>query len=467
MIVVGAGLVGTALAIHLAQAGFEVQVYEGRSDPRQVQPKFDRSINITLCERGFRALEPIGLTDVIRQLCIPVYGRMMHSVDGELSFQPYGNNDEALYSIRRYDLNRILLDHADQFENIDIHFNQKCLDVDLETATLQLQNRETGEISEQQGDRIFGTDGAYSIIRSRMQRLKRFNYSQIYWDHGYKEAILPPTNKGEWPLKKDALHIWPRDGFMLIAFPNKDFSFTITLHLPYEGEISYESLTTLADYQELFTTYFPDVLPLMAPHLMSYVNNPIESMVTIKCFPWAYKDKVLLLGDACHAIYPFYGQGANAGFEDCHLLMGYMQKYPNDWSTMLREYQTHRKPNTDAIADLSMEHFATLAKLVGDPKFRLRSEIERKIEHLVPDYVALYNNISFTSMPYIEAKNREYKNREIIDQLLTVEGIEEKLDQPETENLILSLLNNGSFNDRISSSVWQNSNVHFNHTVMA
>lgn len=441
MIVLGAGLVGTVLSVHLAKAGFEVEVYDSRPDPRQIEPKFDRSINITLCERGFRALESIGMNEVILKMCVPLYGRVIHNLEGDLSYQQYGNNEEALYAIRRHDLIQVLLEHADKYENVNFHFNQKCVNVDLDAVTLDLQDRETGKVSQKQTRHIFGTDGARSVIRNEMQQQKRFNYSQTYWSHGYKEAILPATNHNEWPLKENALHIWPRNGFMLIAFPNLDHSFTVTLHLPYEGEISYSSLSTVDDYNTFFKAHFPDIMPLMAPHLASYVNNPIESLVTIKSFPWTYKDSFVLLGDACHAIYPFYGQGANAGFEDSQILMNYLQKYPEDRLAAFQAYEKHRKPDTDAIADLSMEHFSVLAKSVSDPKFQLRKKIERKLEYLFPGYAALYNNISFTSMPYNEAWRIEDANQEIIKKLLAVEGIEGKLEQPEINEFIVSLVN--------------------------
>ncbi|MCB0094698.1 MAG: FAD-dependent monooxygenase [Caldilineaceae bacterium] len=439
IVIIGAGLVGAVLAMHLAQAGFEVKLYEQRGDPREIEPQLDRSINITLCERGFRSLDLIGVGDLIRKLCIPIYGRVIHTVEGE-AYQPYGNRNEAIYSIGRYDLNCILLDCAARHEKIDLCFNHKCLDIDMHTATLKIQNEITGQIQDIQASQIFGADGAYSTVRQKMQRLKRFNYSQTYLNGGYKELILPATEWGDWPLQNNAIHMWPQDNFMLLAFPNLDGTFTCTLHLPFEGQISHASITTYEDYYYLFANYFPDILSMIAPHLTRYVENPIETLITIKCFPWTFKDKIALIGDACHAIYPFYGQGSNAGFEDCQILLECLKADHGDWGAALPKYETRCKVNMDIIADLSAEHFEVLQKSIGDPTFRLRKKLERKLQLLHPDYASLYHNVSFTCMPYTEALRLEQKNSVLIEQLLAVEGIEDKLDSPEMDSYILSLL---------------------------
>ena len=436
IIIVGAGLVGSLLSIYLARAGFKVHIYERHQDPRQNNRKPGRSINITLCERGFHALDKVGLGNSVREFCIPVYGRTIHAQNGELTYQPYGNNREAIYSIERGQLSGILLNFVEAEENIKCHFNQKCLDIDLPTTTLKLCNSETGEISQVQGERIFAADGAYSIVRQKMQRLKRFNYSQEYLDQGYKEIIIPARKDGNWALDKNSLHIWPRDNFMLIGFPNLDGSFTLSLHLPYEGTISHNSVASYQDLYHLFKTYFLDVLPLVESSLKDYFNHPPEAMITIKCYPWTYQDKVALIGDASHAIFPSYGQGANSGFEDCQVFQECLEKHPGNWRAIFKEYETLRKPNTDAIADLCIEHFTILRKLVGDPKFILKSKIERKLQELYPNYASLYHNISFTCMPYLEALNLEQMQQSIINKIAEIDQIEDKLNNSNFQPLL-------------------------------
>ncbi|MBE9167856.1 FAD-dependent monooxygenase [Pleurocapsales cyanobacterium LEGE 06147] len=416
IIIVGAGLVGSLLSVYLARAGFKVSVYDRNSDPRQVNLQSGRSINITLSERGFRALDAVGAGDTVRELCIPVCGRIMHARDGELTYQPYGNNKEAIYSIGRDDLSKALVNFAQKHENIEFYFNQKCIDIDLPTARLKLQDLQTGEITQVQADRIFAADGAYSPVRYKMQRLKRFNYSQEYLDRGYKEIIIPAGNEGNWALEKNAIHIWPRDSFMLIGFPNLDKSFTLSLHLPYEEEISHNSTASPDALQNLFETYFPDIWPLVYPNLGDYAKKPVESMITIKCFPWSYQDKVLLIGDSCHAVVPSYGQGANAGFENCQLLTQCIEKHLGDWQTAFKEYETLRKPEMDVLAHLCLEHFTVLRKMVGDRKFIERAKIERKLQEMNSEYASLYYNISFTSMSYSEALRSERIHQEIISE---------------------------------------------------
>ena len=425
--IVGAGLVGSLLSIYLARAGFKVSVYDRNSDPRLVNLQSGRSINITLCERGFQALDAVGAGDAVRKFCIPVYGRIMHAQDGELTYQPYGNNQEALYSIERKDLSQVLLNFAEKCDNIQFYFNEKCIDIDLPTATLKLQNLETGEIHPVQADRVFAADGAYSPVRQKMQRLKCFNYSQEYLNQGYKEIIIPTRDDGSWALEKNAIHVWPRDTFMLIGFPNLDSSFTLSLHLPYEGEISHESTKSPDSLRNLFETYFPDIWPLVEPNLKDYFNKPVGAMITIKCFPWTYQDKVALIGDSCHAIFPSLGQGANASFEECQVLAKCIESHPGDWRRIFKEYEMLRKADMDALADLCYEHFTVLRKMLGDPKFLLRNKIERKIQELYPKRASLYYNISFTCISYLEAISWEQRHQAMINKIADIDDIEAKL----------------------------------------
>ena len=433
IIIVGAGLVGCLLSKYMARAGFKVSVYDRNPDPRSIDLQSGRSINITLCERGFKALDRVGAGDKVRKFCIPIYGRVMHSKDKndqgvyESIYQPYGNNQEALYSIERKYLGRELLNFAEQDKNIDFYFNEKCVNIDLSTATLDLHNLETGEIKQVKGDRIFGSDGANSVVRQKMQRLKRFNYSQEYCDQGYKEIIIPPCLDGSWELKKNAIHVWPRDDFMLIGFPNLDGSFTLSLHLPYEGKISLESIDSPRALQEFFEIYFPDVLPMVKSSLKDYFEKPVGTMITIKCFPWTYEDKIALIGDSCHAIFPSLGQGANSGFEDCVVLDQCLKNYSGDWAKIFREYENQRKPNLDAIADLCYEHFTVLRKMLGDPNFLRRSQIERDIQKRYPNRASLYYNVSFTNIPYLQAVKFERTHQALINKIIEIEDIEDNL----------------------------------------
>jgi len=441
VIVVGAGLIGPLLSVFLAKEGHRVTVFDRTPDSREASLAANRSINLTLCDRGFRALDSAGAGDIVRRLSVPAYGRLIHAVNGDLAYQPYGNNNEAIYSISRRDLNTALLNFAEQNFDIEFRFNEKCTGIDLATATLETTNAQTGQVKRHKASSIFACDGAYSAVRLQLQKRNRFNYSQQYWEQGYKELSIPATATGGWVSEKNVLHIWPRGHYMLIGFPNLDGSFTCSWHIPFEGELSFESVRTEADLLRRFEESFSDAMPHMPNLVSEFFANPPTSMVTIKCFPWAFQDKVVLIGDAAHAIYPSYGQGANAGFEDCAVIYECMQKYGADWKAIFNEYEKHRKTNTDAIADLCVEHFIELRDLVGDRKFLLKKEIERKINRMYPEkYKDLYSMITFSCMPYAEALSVDRQQRAIIDRIMDIEGIEDKLNSPEVEQLIDDLL---------------------------
>lgn len=439
--IVGAGLIGPLLSVLLAKEGYAVSVYDQGPHGREATPAESRSINLTLCERGLRVLDNLGVGDAVRSLAVPAYGRLIHSVDGDLAYQPYGNNKEAIYSVSRRDLSIALLDFAQQNFGIEFHFNEKCTGVDLATATLETTNRKTGNVARHQTSRIFACDGAYSAVRLQLQKVNRFNYSQQYWEQGYKELSVPATATGDWVSEKNVLHIWPRGHYMLIGFPNLDGSFTCSLHIPFEGEISFDSIRTEADLFSLFESVFPDALPHMPKLGADFFANPPNSMVTIKCLPWAFQDKVVLIGDAAHAIYPSYGQGANAGFEDCAVIYECIQKYGENWKAIFNEYERRRKPNTDAIADLCVEHFIELRDLVADRRFLLKKEIERKINRMYPEeYKDLYSMITFTCMPYAEALRIDREQRAIVERVMNIEKIEDRLNSTEVERLIAELI---------------------------
>lgn len=441
IIVVGAGLVGSLLSMHLAGKGHRVEVFDRQPDMRRAGSASGRSINLTLCDRGLRVLDGIGAGDAVRAASVPVYGRLIHDAKDELTFQPYGNNHEAIHSIARSDLNKILLDYAERRFDIKFNFNEKCLDVDLNAPSVKTENLLTGDVSTHRAARVFGSDGAFSAVRLQMQRKLRFNFSQQYWEQAYKELRVPPDAGGTWTAEKNVIHIWPRGNYMLIGFPNLDGSFTCSLHIPFEGPLSFASIKTEEDLLGFFTDSFPDVVPHMPDLVNDYFTHPANSMITVKCSPWSYQGKVALIGDAAHSIFPSYGQGANAGFEDCATLADCMEQYGDDWEALLAEFERRRRPNTNAIADLCVEHFIELRDLVGTPDFLLRKEIERKINQAYPEkYKDLYSMITFTCMPYTEALRVDREQRTMVDQLMGLEGIERKLESTEVNRAIDGLM---------------------------
>jgi kynurenine 3-monooxygenase len=423
--ILGGGLVGCLLSIYLAQRGHQIQIVERRSDPRKLPWDAGRSINLALSDRGWNALEGVGLADRVRQTGIPMYGRMMHSPEGKLTYQPYGEEGQAIYSVSRSKLNEVLMELAEERENIRILFNEKCTEVDLEHASVTLENLETGSYSILNGDLVFGADGVFSSVRGAMQRTNRFNYSQEYIEHGYKELTIPALPGGSWAMDKNALHIWPRGSFMMIALPNLDGSFTGTLFFPFEGELSFDSLKTREEVNHFFATIFPDALQ-MAPGLVNeYFRNPTSSMVSVKCFPWSYKDKIALIGDAAHGVVPFYGQGMNAGFEDCVVLEQIMDEYGDDWGHILREYQQLRKPNADAIADMAVQNFVEMRDLVANPRFLLRKKIEAHIHARFPDkWTPQYSMVTFSLLPYAEAMRIGQRQDRVMDKIMALPDIE-------------------------------------------
>ncbi|CAN5918964.1 NAD(P)/FAD-dependent oxidoreductase [soil metagenome] len=417
--IVGAGLVGCLLSLYMARRGCRVNMYDRRSDLRKNYLEYGRSINLALSDRGWQALDGIGIGDAIRQVGIPMYGRMMHNPQGKLSFQPYGKEGQAIYSVSRGGLNVAMLDLADAHPNVTIHFEQQCLGVDLPTNTLDFQDHAGGERVQVPAERILACDGAFSMVRNSMQKTDRYEYSQSYLEYGYKELSIAAAPDGGWVFEKHALHIWPRGQYMMIALPNRDGSFTCTLFLPFEGPSSFASLTSEEALQRFFGEVFPDALPLM-PHLArDYLRNPTGSLVTIRCFPWAWQDKILLFGDASHAIVPFYGQGMNAGFEDCTVFDQLLEQHGFAWPTVFDLYQRPRKPTTDAMAALAVQHFIEMRDLVADPRFLLRKKIESRIHAQYPDeWTPLYSMVTFSHAPYAEALAAGKRHDEIMENVM-------------------------------------------------
>ena len=438
-IVVGAGLVGSLQALMLAQKGHKVDVFERRGDIRNVDLIGGRSINLALSDRGWKALEIVGMTESIKDIAIPMTGRMMHSIDGELTYQAYGKEGEAIYSVSRGELNKRLLLKASENPNVNFHFDHRCLDIDLDQASLKFKNEKTREESTASADRIYGTDGAFSAVRSRMQKLDRFDYSQTYMKHGYKELSIPPNADGSHKLDKNALHIWPRGKYMIIALANLDGSFTVTLFFPFEGEPSFSSIQTEEDVLNFFNEQFPDAVPLMPNLTKDYFENPTSSLVIIRCAPWNYKDKVLLMGDSAHAIVPFYGQGMNSGFEDCSEFWRLSELHNDNWEEMFPVFSDMRKPNGDAIAELALKNYIEMRDLVGDESFLLRKKIEKRIFEKHPNkWMPLYSMVTFSHTPYSDALALGKKQEAIMDSVMSMPNIGDIWDSEEIENKILS-----------------------------
>jgi kynurenine 3-monooxygenase len=436
--IVGSGLVGSLLAIYLRKAGHTVHIYDRSPDIRQIEFS-GRSINLAMSNRGWKALDGVGVGDAVRQIAIPMDKRAIHLVD-KLNFQAYGQEGEAIYSISRGLLNRKMIDLAEA-AGAEFFFEQKIWDVTLADATLHIGESERGAWEEKKYDMVFGADGAFSRIRHRMQRQSMFDYSQEFLKIGYKELNIPANPDGTHKLDPNSFHIWPRGEYMLIALPNLDGSFTCTLFMPFEGDNSLAELKDINLVKAFFAKNFPDsieVIPMLAE---DFFKNPTSTLVTMKCFPWAYEDKIALIGDACHAIVPFYGQGMNAGFEDITVLNEMMQLYGNDWKKILSEYQKSRKPNADAIAELSYRNFMEMSTKTADEKFLLQKKIEKVFSDKYPDlWIPLYSRVTFSDRPYAEALAIGDAQNAIMEEVLRMDNIESIWDSVEVENKILELL---------------------------
>ncbi len=440
--IVGAGLVGSLLAIYLGKRGYKVAVYERRPDMRKNRMSAGRSINLALSDRGWRGLEGVGIGADVRRIGIAMKGREIHNADGKITFQPYGKERQANYSVSRGGLNCLLMDLAEKY-GAKIFFDERCTHVELKTAACTFENTVTKNISKAKADRVFGTDGAFSSSRLSIQLgTDRFSYSQTYLDHGYKELTIAPNAKGDFAMDADHLHIWPRGQFMLIALPNLDKTFTCTLFFPFEGERSFATINTKEKVRKFFEETFADAVPLMPALLDDYMANPASSLATIRCYPWSFEDKLLLLGDAAHGIVPFFGQGMNCGFEDCVVLDKLMAKHGEDWGSIFSEFQEQRKPDGDAIAELAIENYIEMRDKVADPRFLLQKKIEARFWEKHPDkWTPLYAMVTYrTDMRYSEALKKGREQEAIMQRIMAVKDIEKKWDSEEVERMILQSL---------------------------
>jgi kynurenine 3-monooxygenase len=435
--ILGAGLIGSLLGIFLKQRGLDVSIFEKRFDLRQqVSEGFGRSINMALSDRGWKAIEKTGLQQQVKSLTIPMYGRRIHDEHGNTTILPYGKDHQAIYSISRSMFNELLMNEAEK-AGVDFQFGHKCEDVDINSHVLRFSLSD-GQMKMINGGVIIGADGAYSTLRNAMQKQMRFNSSQHYISHGYKELSIPPTASSEFAMDPNALHIWPRGRFMLIALPNIDRSFTCTLFLPFEGnKVCFDNINDERDVVTIFKTYFDDAYQMMPNLVEEYFKNPTSALINIKCYPWT-KNNNLLLGDAAHAMVPFFGQGMNCGFEDCYELNSLIEKYgTTSWDLIFGKFQKGRKPDTDAISQMAMNNFTEMRDSVSDPKFIIRKKIEAKLHELFPEeWIPLYTMVTFTDMRYSEAYLQGKLQESIMDKVMADPLITQNWHNLDYENII-------------------------------
>ncbi len=440
VVIIGAGLVGSLLSIYLVKQGYAVRVYERRGDMRKEKVEVGRSINLALSDRGIKALREIGIIEKILQIAIPMHGRFIHNLDGSTAFQPYGKQGQFINSISRRELNCRLMDLAEQ-EGAQIFFHKKCISINWETSEISFEDDgNSNKPNLIKADLIFGADGAFSAARlAHMLQHPNFDYQQSYIDCGYKELSIPAGQRGNFLLEKNALHIWPRKDYMLIALPNTDGSFTGTLFFPFEGELSFEQLDSEEKVKSFFGKVFPDASSLIPDLVNQFFQNPIASLVTVKCYPWIRSEQFCLIGDAAHAIVPFFGQGMNAGFEDCSVLNSLIYKHQHNWKLILPEFQALRKPDADAIADLAVNNFVEMREKTADQKFLLQKRIEARLHEKFPEtWIPAYSQVTFSPhIRYSEALRNSQRQESIMQEVMQLPGIDKKWESEEIERMIL------------------------------
>lgn len=440
--IAGGGLVGSLAAIYLAERGHRVTLYERRPDMRKVAISAGRSINLAVTARGLKALSEVGLKEKVLSLAVPMKGRMLHDAEGKTSFVPYGQKaSEVINSVSRGDLNKLLLDKAESYGNVEILFNRRCESYDPASAQLVFLNEESKRQETVKAATVIGADGSGSALRKAMQKTKGFAHTENTLAHGYKELFIPAATDGGFLMEKNALHIWPRKSFMLIALPNFDGSFTVTLFLAHEGKESFAALTNASDVTDFFSRHFPDAMKLMPRLAENFFENPTGSMVTVRCLPWHSGGELMLLGDAAHAIVPFFGQGMNCGFEDCSALGALLDKKLSGWEALFAALEKERKENADAIADMALENFIEMRDTVADARFQLKKQIGFELERRYPGkFIPRYAMVVFhPEISYAEARRKSEAQDKILEALCDSISSPEQVDWQKADALMRSM----------------------------
>ena len=459
ILIIGAGLCGSLLALRLGQRGYQVKLVEKRPDLRKVEQDAGRSINLAFSDRGVRALQMVGLENEVKKLCLPMLGRMIHDNQGNTFMSPYsGKNEKYINSISRPGLNMLLLDAAEKLPNVQLIFNQSCESVDLKNTMATFTDYHTKEKTTHTANYIFGTDGAGSVIRNNVfnNKLIRLSFSIDWLTHSYKELTIPALENGGFKADSKALHIWPRGENMLIALPNLDGSFTVTLFLSHEtGADSFQKLDSPEKVLEYFEREYPDAKALMPNLVEEFFENPTGPLGTVRCYPWSIFNKTLLLGDAAHAIVPFYGQGMNASFEDVVVLDKYIEKYEGDWKTIFSEFQKERKIDADAIADLAIDNFYEMKEHTANPLFQEKRKLEIAFEENYPErYNSKYSLVTFNdNIPYSVAMRRGRAQDKAILNLLDDNKLISEMNLEEKLELVLNETKNILHDDNVAKNL--------------
>lgn len=429
IVVVGAGPAGTLLAIYLAEQGHDVQLFESRPDLRKVDISSGRSINLALATRGLSTLADVGLQEKVKAITIPMRGRMVHT-GGEEGLQPYGLNPwEVIHSVSRGDLNALLLDRAEATGRVTITFNQRCQNVDFENKTITFSDYgDSDQDHVVPFGLVFGADGFNSSVRRAMLEVNGGSVSEEPLDHGYKEITIRPDSDGRFKLDPNALHIWPRGEFMLIALANPEGDFTVTLFMPLEGERdSFAALNTPAKVDEFFNFHFEAFVPLVPDLREQFFANPVGRLATLRTQGWSYQDKGVLVGDAAYSIVPFHGQGMNLAMESTRALAAHLEANPDDIEAGFKAYELQRHDDAGAIAAMALQNYTEMRSGVVDPKYLLKRELALELQRRYPERISpRYNMVMFTTMPYAEARRRGAELGGLLNQL--IDGCEDMSD---------------------------------------
>ena len=435
---IGAGLTGPLLATYLAQRGHSVEIYECRPDMRKESISAGRSINLALSARGNHALKEVGLYDKIKLNTIPMKGRMIHDLDGSTHLQPYGQKEnEVIFSVSRAQLNMELMTWAEETGNVTIRFNHQLISADLEQNKLMFQLSDSLEEIELSFTRVIGCDGSASILRKSIVEKADIQYVKKPLGHGYKELTIPPLESGEFQIEPNVLHIWPRGNYMLIALPNNDCSFTCTLFFPMAGATSFKTVKTEKDILDLFQSQFPDAIKLMPTLVEDFQSNPTGDLASVYCKPWHFGDKALLIGDAAHAVVPFFGQGMNASFQDCSALAILMDQIEDEWTAIFNAFSSTQVENGHAIADMAIENYLEMRDHVNDTEYKKKRNVELKLERMFPGrFIPRYSMVSFHQIPYSEVYQRGRKQFKIIDDVLKADPSGQSIDKAMVEKML-------------------------------